>query len=86
MQSNEYPANPEAIQYLFNIATQNNALMNVMYAEDSFKTIVKYIKDNKTAYVVTGMPQTKIRFCTASGGNLRTSPSSPSMRLAPCTK
>lgn len=59
MQSNEYPANPEAIQYLFNIATQNNALMNVMYAEDSFKTIVKYIKDNKTAYVVTGMPQTK---------------------------
>ena len=59
VQSNEYPANPEAIQYLFNIATQNNALMNVMYAEDSFKTIVKYIKDNKTAYVVTGMPQTK---------------------------
>ena len=59
VQSNEYPANPEASQYLFNIATQNNALMNVMYAEDSFKTIVKYIKDNKTAYVVTGMPQTK---------------------------
>ena len=59
VQSNEYPANPEAIQYLFNIATQNNALMNVKYAEDSFKTIVKYIKDNKTAYVVTGMPQTK---------------------------
>ena len=47
------------VQYLFNIATQNNVLMNVMYAEDSFKTIVKYIKDNKTAYVVTGMPQTK---------------------------
>lgn len=59
VQSNEYPANPEAIQYLFNVSTQNDALMNVMYAEDTFKTIVQYIKDNKTAYVVTGMPQTK---------------------------
>ena len=34
-------------------------MMNVMYAQDTFKTIVQYIKDNKTAYVVTGMPQTK---------------------------
>ena len=59
VQSNEYPANPEAIQYLFNISTQNGAMMNVMYAQDTFKTIVQYIKDNKTAYVVTGMPQTK---------------------------
>ena len=58
VQSNEYPANPEAIQYLFNISTQNGAMMNVMYAQDTFKTIVQYIKDNKTAYVVTGMPQT----------------------------
>lgn len=59
VQSNEYPANPEAIQYLFNISAQNGAMMNVMYAEDTFKTIVQYIKENQTAYVVTGMPQTK---------------------------
>lgn len=58
VQSNEYPANPDAIQYLFNISSQNEATMNVMYAEDIFKTIVQYLKDNKTAYVVTGMPQT----------------------------
>ena len=32
VQSNEYPANPDAIQYLFNIASQNSAMMNVMYA------------------------------------------------------
>ena len=59
VQSNEYPANPEAIQYLFNISNQNGAMMNVIYAEDTFKTIVNYIRDNKTNYVVTGMPQTK---------------------------
>lgn len=59
VQSNEYPANPQAIQYLFNISVQNSAIMNVMYAEDTFKTIVQYIKDHQTAYVVTGMPQTK---------------------------
>ncbi len=59
VQSNEYPANPEAIQYLFNISSQNDAMMNVMYAEDIFKTISQYLKDNKTAYVVTGMPQTQ---------------------------
>ena len=59
VQSNEYPANPDAIQYLFNIASQNSAMMNVMYAEDIFKTIVQYIRENKTAYVVTGIPQTK---------------------------
>ncbi len=59
VQSNEYPANPDAIQYLFNISSQNEATMNVMYAEDIFKTIVQYLKDNKTAYVVTGMPQTQ---------------------------
>ena len=40
VQSNEYPANPDAIQYLFNISSQNEATMNVMYAEDIFKTIV----------------------------------------------
>ena len=37
VQSNEYPANPEAIQYLFNISNQNGAMMNVIYAEDTFK-------------------------------------------------
>lgn len=59
VQSNEYPANPQAIQYLFNISAQNNATMNVMYAQDTFKTIVQYIKEHQTAYVVTGMPQTQ---------------------------
>lgn len=64
VQSNEYPANPQAIQYLFNISAQNSAIMNVMYAEDTFKTIVQYIKDHQTAYVVTGMPQTK-KLCSS---------------------
>ena len=59
VQSNEYPANPDAIQYLFNISSQNNAMMNVIYAEDTFKTIVQYIKDHPTAHVITGMPRKK---------------------------
>lgn len=59
VQSNEYPANPTAIQYLFNISSENGAMMNVIYAEDTFKTIIQYIKDNHTGCVITGMPQKK---------------------------
>ena len=59
VQSNEYPANPDAIQYLFNISSENGALMNVIYAKDTFKTIVNYIRENRTSFVVTGMPQQK---------------------------
>lgn len=58
VQSNEYPPNPEAIQHLFNISSNNNATMNVMYSNTPLKTIVKYIKNNKTINVVTGKPST----------------------------
>lgn len=82
VQSNEYPPNPEAIQHLFNISSNNNATMNVMYSNNPLKTIVKYIKNNKTISVVTGKPSTDnsivhqlcrkcphIRFITVSENN-----------------
>lgn len=56
VQSNEYPPNPEAIQYLFNVSSQNGAVMNLMYSDNPYKTIIKYLKNNKTTNVITGMP------------------------------
>lgn len=56
VQGNEYPPNPQAMQHLFNISSQNNALMNVIYSDNPYKTIVRYIKNNKTINVITGKP------------------------------
>lgn len=56
VQSTEFPTNPEAIQYLFNISSENDAVMNLLYSENTFKTIIKYIKQHKTSNVVTGLP------------------------------
>lgn len=57
VQSNEYDPNPEAMQHLFNISSENNAVMNVLYSEDTFKTIVDYLKHNNISNVITGIPQ-----------------------------
>ena len=56
VENNEYPTNPEAIQHLFNVSSENGAVMHLMYSENSFKTICEYLKTNRTAAVVTGMP------------------------------
>lgn len=56
VQSNDYPPNPEAIQHLFNVSSQNGAVMNLMYSDNAYKTIVNYLKNNKTTNVITGMP------------------------------
>ena len=85
VQSNEYPANPDAIQYLFNIASQNSAMMNVMYAEDIFKTIVQYGRIRPLmSSPVSRRPKT--RFCTKSGTNLLTSPFLLWMKRALCMR
>lgn len=56
VQSNDYLPNPEAIQHLFNVSSQNRAVMNLMYSDNTYKTIVHYLKNNKTTNVITGMP------------------------------
>lgn len=59
VQGSEYPPNPQAIQYLFNISSQNDAVMNLLYSEDSYKAIVRYIKGYHAVNVITGMPSTE---------------------------
>ncbi len=56
VENNDYPTNPDAIQYLFNVSAENGAVMHLMYSDNTFKTICKYFKENKTSAVVTGMP------------------------------
>lgn len=56
VENNDYPTNPEAIQYLFNVSSQNGAVMHLMYSDNAFKTISQYIKDHKTSNVISGMP------------------------------
>ena len=59
IQSNDYPTNPEAIQYLFNISAQNNGTMQLLYSDKPYNTICKFIKENKICRVVTGVPGNK---------------------------
>ena len=56
IQSTEHPANPEAIQHLFNISAQNKGAMQLLYSDNAFKTISQYIKDNKVSCVISGVP------------------------------
>lgn len=56
IQNNDNPSNPEAIQYLFNVSSQNGATMQLLYSDNAFKTICQYIKDSKAGFVITGTP------------------------------
>ena len=56
VQSNEYPPNPEAIDYLYGISSKNGATMNAVYSEDVLKTIKRYLKINNVTNIVSGMP------------------------------
>ena len=47
---------PESIEYLYKVSSQNGAVMTVIYADDVAKAIIKYIKENKVSYVLTGIP------------------------------
>lgn len=59
VQSHDYPPNPLAIQYLYDVSKQQKAVMNVLYSDNTYKTIVKYIKHNKISNVITGTPSTE---------------------------
>ena len=52
----EYPLNPEAIDYLFMLAKQNNAIMRIVMAEDKLAVIRDTIADYDVTHVITGMP------------------------------
>ncbi len=56
IQNNAFPTNPKAVQHLFNISSQNGAVMQLIYSENAFRSISQFIKENKILCVVSGMP------------------------------
>ena len=53
------PEDSKALDHLFNVSKKYGALMTIFYSTEALKTITDYIKINKAANVVTGMPQEK---------------------------
>jgi len=56
IQNDAYPQNPQALQFLFNVSSQNGAVMQLLYSDNAYRAICQYIKDSKVAFVVTGQP------------------------------
>ncbi len=56
IQNSTNPANPQAIQHLFNVSSQNGAAMELLYSDNAYQTICQYIRDNKISCVISGMP------------------------------
>jgi len=52
----EYQLNPQAIDYLFMLAKQNDAIMRIVMAEDKLEVIRDTIAAYDVDHVVTGMP------------------------------
>ena len=48
---------PDSLEYLFEVSKEKDAEMVLLYSEDVAKAIIRYIKDNKVAYLLTGIPQ-----------------------------
>ena len=49
-------SDPDSMEYLFSISRENGAEMVLLYSEDVAKSIIKYIKSNKVATMLTGIP------------------------------
>lgn len=45
----------EALEYLFDVSKQNNAVMSIQYSTDPLRCIESFIRDNKAINVVTGL-------------------------------
>lgn len=48
---------PESMEYLFSVSKENDAEMALLYSNDIAKAIIRYIKENKVAYLLTGIPK-----------------------------
>lgn len=51
------PQDPEAVEYLFSVAKEQEAEMAILYAEDIGRALIRYVKQNKVAYLLTGIPR-----------------------------
>lgn len=45
----------DALEYLFEVSKQNNAVMSIQYSTDPLARITDFIRENKAVNVVTGM-------------------------------
>ena len=48
---------PAAMEYLFRVSAEYGGEMAVLYSEAVARAIIRYIKEGRVAYVVTGVPQ-----------------------------
>ena len=46
----------ESMEYLFSVSKQNNAEMALLYSDDVAKALIRFIKENKVANLLTGIP------------------------------
>ena len=44
------------MEYLFSVSKQNGAEMALLYSDDVAKALIRYIKENKVANLLTGIP------------------------------
>jgi len=51
-----YQYDAESIEYLFSVSKENGAEMVLLYSDDVAKAIIRYIKDNRVANLMTGIP------------------------------
>ena len=51
------PQDPQSLEYLFSVSSGQNAEMILLFSDDVAKAIIRYIKDNKVEYVLTGIPK-----------------------------
>ena len=59
VQNPDYDPTPQAMEYLFRVSKEYDAVMNVLYSQSPEKALVEYIKDEKPDNILTGMPQKK---------------------------
>lgn len=85
-----------ALEYLYGVSKQYDAEMSIIYSDDAYHTLVRYIKQNKATHVITGesdgknmiLPRlwsrfSQIRFFTVSlSGELREVSTKPAVALA----
>lgn len=51
------PQDPQSLEYLFAVSSGQKAEMILLYSDDVAKAIIRYIKDHKVDYVLTGVPR-----------------------------
>ncbi len=85
-----------ALEYLYGVSKQYDATMSIIYSNDAYHTLVRYIKQNKATHVITGesdgknviLPRlwsrfSQLRFFTVSlSGELREISAKPVVALA----